>query len=438
MPTTSLRRSAVLAFFYFGAVLIGLYAVVAALTAAFLEDRVLVRRLEIEVEEYLGRLQGLPRDQILAPPSTRFMQGYIGLESVPPSLQPWVSDKSDGFHEAGEEVPGRSRPFVVAIRHLPDNRGRLFLFYEVTRLGVRGEWIGTIAIVLSSGALIVGLLGIWWGRRLAARLVAPVVHLADTVENSPTSELAARIGAENAQDYPIEVAQLAGTLHDALGRIESFMHRERSFTRNASHELRTPVTVARGAAELLASRLPGDDPRARRQLDRIFRAVHRMEDTIEACLWLAREDGRGSLERCCPADVMPEIIARHRHLLGDRPVRVVLDFDPKLEVASPSAVFAIVAGKLIANAFYRTHAGSVEIGMRGEILRIVDTGTGGPAEPSDPSAEPVVSGHPKGSHGQPIVREICERLGWSLRDTPRTPHGTCTELYFVTQGATSS
>ncbi|MEM7584046.1 MAG: HAMP domain-containing sensor histidine kinase [Acidobacteriota bacterium] len=429
MQATSLRRSAVLAFFYFGAVLIGLYAVVGALTAAFLEDRVLIRRLEIEVEEYLERLERLPRGQSLAPPSTRFMRGHIGLDSVPADLQPWVSGKPDGFYEVGEDVPGSSQPFVVAIRELPNDRGRLFLFYEVTRLGVRIE-VGSIAIVLGSGAVVVGLLGVWWGRRLAARLVAPVVHLADTVERSPTSVLAARIGAE---DYPIEVAQLAGALRDALGRIESFIQRERSFTRNASHELRTPVTAARGAAELLASRLPEGDERAGRQLERISRAVTRMEEIIEAFLWLAREDGSGPAERCHPAALMPEIIAQHRDLLGDRPVEVRLDLDPELEVTVPKAVFAIVAGNLVANAFYNTLEGEVEIGLGDEALRIADTGTGIPAEQVDRLSEPFVSGRSGFGHGLglAIVSEICERFGWSLRVVPREPHGTSAVVRFA-------
>lgn len=426
MRTTSLRRSAVLAFFQFGAVLIGLYAVVAALTAAFLEDRVLIRRLEIEVEEYLKRL---PAGQPLAPPSTRFMRGYIGLENVPPDLQSWVSSKPDGFYEVGEDEPGSSQPYVVAIRQLPDGRGRLFLFYEVTELGLRVEWIGTIAIVLSSGAVIVGLLGMWWGRRLAGRLVAPVVHLADTVESSPTSVLAARIGAE---DYPTEVAQLAGALREALGRIESFIQRERSFTRNASHELRTPVTAARGAAELLAKRIPEDDQRARGQLDRISRSIHRMEEIIEAFLWLAREDGSGPAERCHPAALMPEIIAMHRYLLADRPVEVLLDLDPELEVTVPKAVLAIVSGNLLANAFYNTLEGSVEIKLCDEALQIVDTGTGIPAEQAERLSEPFVSGRAGFGHGLglAIVWEICERFGWSLRVTPREPHGTCAEVRF--------
>ncbi|MEM9595188.1 MAG: HAMP domain-containing sensor histidine kinase [Acidobacteriota bacterium] len=429
MNTGSLRRSAVLAFFYFGAVLIGLYAVVAALTAAFLEDRVLVRRLEIEVEEYLERLAELPRDEPLAPPSTRFMRGYIGLGNVPSELVPWVRDKPDGFYEVGEDRPRTSQPYVVAVRHLPGDRGRLFLFYEVTRLGVRGEWIGSIAIVLGSGAAVVGLLGVWWGRRLAARLVAPVVHLADTVESSPPSLLAARIGAE---DYPVEVAQLADALREALGRIESFILRERSFTRNASHELRTPVTVARGAAELLDSRLPKGDARARGQLERIFRAVHRMETIIEAFLWLAREDGGGSAERCHPAALVPEIVEQYRHLLASRPVDVVFDLDPELEVAAPGAVFAIVCGNLVANAFYSTPEGSVEIRARGGAVQVVDTGPGIPAEQVDRLTEPFVSGRSEFGHGLglAIVGEVCERFGWSFRIAPREPHGTCAEVRF--------
>ncbi|MEM9293482.1 MAG: HAMP domain-containing sensor histidine kinase [Acidobacteriota bacterium] len=426
---TSLRRSAVLAFFTFGAVLIGLYAVVAALTAAVLEDRLLAQRLEIETEEYLERLERLPPGQSMAPPSTRFMRGYIGLEEVPADLRGWVSGRPDGNHEVGEEVIGRSQPFLVAIRQLPGDRGRLFLFYEVTELGIRGEWVGSVLIVLSLGAVIVSLLGAWWGRRLADRLVAPVVHLADTVEKSPPSELATRIRSE---DYPVEVAQLANALSEALERVEFFIQRERSFTRNASHELRTPVTAARGAAELLASRIPEEDPRARGQLDRIFRSIHRMEEIIEAFLWLAREDGSEPAERCAPASLIPEIVAQHRHLLGDRPVEVLLNLDPELQITVPKSIFVIVSGNLIANAFYNTLEGSVEVSLRSDALQVLDTGSGIPPEQVDRLTEPFVSGRSGFGHGLglAIVSEICERFGWKLRVGPRESRGTRAEVRF--------
>src|SRR5207249_2181310 len=67
---------------------------------------------------------------------------------------------------------------------------------------------------------------------------------------------AARIGAENLSErLPVanasdELGQLAVVLNDLLDRLQSAFQRQRQFMAAAAHELRTPVAVVRGAAEL--------------------------------------------------------------------------------------------------------------------------------------------------------------------------------------------
>jgi signal transduction histidine kinase len=198
-------------------------------------------------------------------------------------------------------------------------------------------------------------------------------------------------------------------------RLRGFMVRERQFTANASHELRTPVTVIRGASELLEAQIGDREPALRKPLARIQRAVAAMEETIEVFLALARETELTELAgECCPAEIAAEVVEQHRRLLEDRPVAVVVQVPESLRIEAPPRALAIVLGNLVANAFRRTLRGSVTLKWQDEHLEVVDTGPGIPEHLADNATERhLSSGHGYGL-GLSIVTALCERFGWRL------------------------
>ena len=113
----------------------------------------------------------------------------------------------------------------------------------------------------------------------------------------------------------------------AAGRFD----REREFVADASHELRTPITVAQGELELLRR---DADPAERERLDVIRRELRRMEGLIGEMLTLAREDAGRSLEpRRVPVDDLLDDLRRDLPLLGPRDYEVgrldgTMDADP--------------------------------------------------------------------------------------------------------------
>ena len=79
-------------------------------------------------------------------------------------------------------------------------------------------------------------------------------------------------------DEPVaEVEQLRASLRTVAGRMHDYVERRRDFTRDASHELRTHLTVVRVAADLLAQE-QGLERTRRRSLRRIGGAVREMEN----------------------------------------------------------------------------------------------------------------------------------------------------------------
>jgi signal transduction histidine kinase len=94
-----------------------------------------------------------------------------------------------------------------------------------------------------------------------------------------------------------EFSELADTFNNLLGRLETaFQQQERAleqqrrFTADASHELKTPLTVIKGTASMALAG-DGTDARARRSFQDIDRAADAMGHLVQDLLLLARSDG---------------------------------------------------------------------------------------------------------------------------------------------------
>jgi signal transduction histidine kinase len=233
-------------------------------------------------------------------------------------------------------------------------------------------------------------------------------------------------------DYPAEVKTLAQALHDAFARITAFVERERQFTANASHELRTPVTVIAGAVELLEARPDAGEPSLARPLQRLRRATAAMEETIEIFLLLAREDAVATTGPPVALRVVAEdVVDQLHHLIGDLPVVVEIDIPPTAHLAADQRVLRIVLGNLVRNALQRTERGQVRIAATEAGLEVSDTGPGIPAEILDRVTGRGVRGS-SGGHGLglAIVRTLCDRCGWRLSISSAEGEGTRITLQF--------
>jgi heavy metal sensor kinase len=85
------------------------------------------------------------------------------------------------------------------------------------------------------------------GYLLARRSLSPLRALAETIVATTSSDLTARVKLTNSQD---EIGQLAGQFNRLLDRLESAFTSQKRFMADASHELRTPVSVSLSAAQV--------------------------------------------------------------------------------------------------------------------------------------------------------------------------------------------
>lgn len=398
----SLRARFVWFFSVFSLLLCALFSGVNFLVAFTLEDRVFEQLLADE-GHYL--VTGYQTDGRWPRPRQEKFSLHLNLDSLPADIGPVL-----------REEPGRSEFFGRQGRH-----------YHLRQLSVDGAMLvaevsgdllvrpRTPAILLGLGllTLVMMLLGCGLAYCFARRALAPLARLeAQVAVADPNS-----IPQGFATAYPPnEIGVLATALDAALGRVRSFVEREVQFTRDASHELRTPITVVAGAAELLqaSADLPGKD---RALVARIATANAEMSQTVEALLTLARgESARRQIEPVALLPLVEKTVLQQGYLLDNKEVELVVTVPPSASIGLPPGVGAILLTNLVANAFRYTLEGEVWIGFEHGRLSVADTGQGIAPELKDNITEPLVKGENSQGFGigLSIVQRLCDAYGLVL------------------------
>jgi signal transduction histidine kinase len=128
---------------------------------------------------------------------------------------------------------------------------------------------------------------------LVGRNLKPVEAIIDEIEAiTDGRSLHKRLGQPAGGD---ELARLTTTLNEMIGRLERSFSSLRRFTADASHELKTPLTVLRGGIErsLTHPRTPDD---VMEILEETLFEVNRMAEMVDSLLTLARVDeGRAAI-----------------------------------------------------------------------------------------------------------------------------------------------
>ena len=172
---------------------------------------------------------------------------------------------------------------------------------------------------------------------------------------------------------------LADSFNHMMDRLEEGFRLQRDFVSDASHELRSPLTVLRGRIEQLAHH-SGDREAVRADAEELMREVRRMERLTDDMLTLAKAERGGLVQpRRVPLDDFVEDLRRDLPLLGSRHYSVESTLHGELE-ADPDRL-AQVLRNLVTNAVRHTgRDGHIDISIGSEngsaVFAVRDDGTG--------------------------------------------------------------
>jgi len=381
--------------------------------------RLMDETLKAELEDYRARRQRNPQS---LPPATLTLLGFVLLGPAAAAPPPEaIATLAPGHHD----VLIKGTPYRLLVQEAEGSR--YFLLYNETRQAAREadfRWL------LASGVLMMTLVASAAGFWLAGRVIAPVTALAARVRELEPEAAPAPLSL----DFPAgELGALAAAFDRYLSRLRAFIERERAFTADVSHELRTPLAVIQGAAEIEAEN-PDLPPRQRQRAIRIQRAAQEMAEIITALLALAREDRAPAVRDLCPiAEVVRNGAERHRHLIADRPVDLVVEVAAEPWLRAERTLARIVVGNLIRNAFQHTDRGQVLIRLEEGRLLVRDTGRGIAAD----QLSRLFQRHYKGGASQgegiglSLTKRICDRYGWEIEVESEEGRGTEVRLLFA-------
>jgi len=405
--------------FLMQAAYISVAAIIGVFLASLLFERLLIRQaLQSEAAHFWLQRE---RDPAFPLPATLNLTGY--LDAAPARL----AGLEPGFHD-GRDGDEETVVYVV------DRAGqRLYLVFDRSGVGRLATVFGLLPLVT---VLLVLYLSTWLAFRLSRRAFSPVIALARQVrELDPSAPQPGRLDPDRLPaDADAEVRELADALARHSRRLSEFIDRERHFTRDASHELRSPLTVIQMAAELLAADASLGEP-ARRSVQRIRRAAGDMQELTSAFLLLARESETGlPVEQAEINAVVADEFERAQMLAEGRPIRAELRAGCRLLVDAPEKVLSVLLGNLLRNAFSYTDAGEVVVEIAPLTVVIRDSGVGMSPEVVRDLYQPFVRGdrNRRGGYGVglTIVRRLSDRFGWPVAIDSEPGVGTRVEVRF--------
>lgn len=124
-------------------------------------------------------------------------------------------------------------------------------------------------------------------RRLAKSVLKPIDEIAQAARSLSASNLDMRINILGTKN---ELRDLASVINEMLDRIETAYESQKAFVSDASHELRTPISVIRGYAQLLERWGMSDPEVAKEAIGAISAEAESMRELVEKLLFLARHD----------------------------------------------------------------------------------------------------------------------------------------------------
>jgi signal transduction histidine kinase len=410
------------------ALLIGLVAVLGIGFASIVIEQLLVREaLRREAIHFWSLYE---QQQAQLAPNTANLKGYLvpleSTEGIPAEFLGWGL----GYHKMHGQTAHSLLYTTEQFGH------RLYLLFD-------GESVLRLALFFGIFPLSIVLVLIyvtaWWVYQESKYLLSPIVWVAnkfDRFDPARSQNGLDDLGAIPG-DVDWEVDKLVSSFRSYSKRIQQFVERERTFTRDASHEFRTPLTVIKMASDLLLAEQELDEY-SKKYVTRIKGSAKDMEELIDAFLILAREtDNEFEDQHIFAADLVAKEVAKADIYLEGKSISIDIDQQYPLELYTAERVVSIVLGNLIRNAVLYTNEGTVTIRIKQNSVEIIDTGIGMTKDQIRRIFQPYYRAEHTGKTqrrgygvGLTIVKRLSNRFNWRVTVDSEIDKGTSIEVFF--------
>lgn len=293
---------------------------------------------------------------------------------------------------------------IIAVGQELDYREDLI---EEMILGQMWIWFASLPILI----IVLG-----W---LIYKELGPIKRLSQEIQTRKSGD----VSLLNTEGLPVEILPLVKNLNQFFDRTSAMLQRERRFTSDAAHELRSPLAALRIQTEV--AQLAGDDRELREQaLLHLTQGIDRASQLIEQLLTLSKLDNLQELEELQPIDwegIIQSLIAERYFVAEKRKITLAFDkeSEPKQKQGQPILV-SLMLRNLLDNAIkYCPEDTTVSVKIASSQIIVEDNGGG--VEPEDLKKLGQRFYRPAGQNekgsglGLSIVMRIAELHGFKVR-----------------------
>jgi heavy metal sensor kinase len=247
---------------------------------------------------------------------------------------PILSERSETFKLI--EVTFISDDDKSAVLSMPVTvQGQTYLISAATPIDKIDDMIEDFLKIAALSGILLYLAALYLGYRMIDQVFSPMQSIIRTADMISQKNLSMRVPLPQVKD---EFFMLAQTFNTMLERIEHAFEQVKRFNVNVSHELKTPLTIIHGEAEvaLLKERKPKE---YRDVLQSIMEETSSMHRIVESMLLLSKSDTGALKKRMIPVvlnDLVSEVIAHKKAQADAKSIKIILqDSEPVTVLAEP-------------------------------------------------------------------------------------------------------
>jgi len=275
------------------------------------------------------------------------------------------------------------RPWRVMRRAAAWEKPRFTVVIAMPLAAIEKQWRALVN-ACAVGIPFVLALSIGGGWMLGRHGLRPLAHMADQAREITAQTPEARVAIPHAG---AELDDVAASFNRVLERLNTALATQRRFMADASHELRTPVSIMRTAADVTLAQEHRDESEYREALTAVSQQTSRLARLVDDMLVLARADAGGYPMMPAEVDldaVVDDCVRELASRAAVKSIRVTSRLQP-ISVTADEALLRRMFGNLLTNAVTYTPAGGaidVTMAPRAGVvaIHIADTGPGIPAD----------------------------------------------------------
>ncbi len=367
--------------------------VMAWLALEYLEDATLQMDKQTELDHFVNRHE---IDKIINIKSAALTLSYLPA-AVPPDTQLPIIFRGIKVPYEGE-VDFLGKEYLVITK--PLYGGTYYMAKDLSLFNERERLMIIMLLTMGGGVVLLG----YFLSVIASRMFSrPVEKLSQDILNIGGGESAQLLSTTYKE---AELNTISSAFNQYIDMMAGMVERERSLITMASHELRTPIAVVAGAAEVMIkrNRMTDED---KKTLGRIISATETMSANVQALLTVVRQSTNESY--ACEFDLVAlveVVIVEIRELRPDDGWRIDVSIakDPVMIFASVELTRMLLQN-LVINALNHNQ-GRVMVSVENAELKVFDEAKPVDNDKQDPEYSTGL--------GLYIVNSICAQQGWQF------------------------